>query len=311
MNYPHFFDIKNSLRLFGLQSYFELISNLYSRKKLPKVLMLTGKKGLGKSTLACHFLYSIFDINNYDKNSYCISQNSKILAQFKINIFPNIIYINGSSFKSTKVEDIRNLKNTLNQSPILNKDRFIIFDDIELFNQNSLNALLKTIEEPSKYNYFFFINNKTKPLLQTVKSRALEININIKESQRLDVIRNLTSFFKIDLILDPKLFQLSPGDFIKFNYICNEFNISPLKNYQENLSILLNLFKKNKEILFINMAFFITDIYFRNLIGKNSFKNHKIFEIKNYILDSLNNFLLYNLNQSSLLNDIKAKINNE
>ena len=37
----------------------------------------------------------------------------------------------------------------------MNKPRFIIFDDVELFNNNSLNALLKIIEEPSKNNFFY------------------------------------------------------------------------------------------------------------------------------------------------------------
>ena len=35
-------------------------------------------------------------------------------------------------------------------------------DDIEMFSTNSLNALLKLIEEPTKLNYFIFINNKKK-----------------------------------------------------------------------------------------------------------------------------------------------------
>ena len=63
---------------------------------------------------------------------------------------------------------------------MIDKDRFIILDDIELFNLNSLNALLKIIEEPTQKNYFILINNKTRPLLETLKSRALEIKIFLK-----------------------------------------------------------------------------------------------------------------------------------
>ena len=62
--------------------------------------------------------------------------------------------------KSIKVDDIRNLKSKILQSSIIDKDRFIILDDVELFNINSLNALLKIIEEPNKKNYFILINNK-------------------------------------------------------------------------------------------------------------------------------------------------------
>ena len=311
MNYPIFFDSKNSLSLFGLQKNFKFIFELYKKKKLPKVLMLSGNKGSGKSTLVNHLLYSIFDFENYKLEKLTFSDNSIFLKQFQNNIYSNIIYINGADFKSVKVDNIRNLKTTILQSTISNKDRFIIFDDIELFNHNSLNALLKIIEEPSKKNYFFLINNNTKPLLNTIKSRALEIKIILNESQRLEIIEKLVIFFNLELTLNPKSSQLSPGNFVKFNHICKEYNIIPTNDFLENLTLLLNLYKKNKDILFINLAFFIADSYFKNLKDQNLFKNNKIYEIKNYIFDNLNKFMLYNINQNSLINAVNNKLNYE
>ena len=114
--------------------------------------MLSGLKGCGKSTLVNHFLFSIFDPTHYNKREFRISDSSKLLKQLKDNIFQNIIYLKGSDFKSIKVEDIRNLKSKILQSSIINKERYIILDDVELFNPNSLNALLKIIEEPSEKN---------------------------------------------------------------------------------------------------------------------------------------------------------------
>ena len=311
MNYPIFFNTKNSLNLFDLKDNFEFISNLYSQQNLPKVLMFTGNKGSGKSTLINHFLYSIFDINNYDKEKLSISENSIFLKQFQSNIFSNIIYINGADYKSIKIEDIRNLKKRILQSTISKRDRFIIFDDIELFNNNSLNALLKIIEEPSKKNHFFLINNKGKPLIDTIKSRALEIKIILNEKQRLEIINKLINFYSLDLFLDPKTSYLSPGNFLKFNYICKEYNILVTNNLVENFSILLSVFKKKKDILMINLLFYLTDEYLKQMKIKNLLKNEKIFEIKNFITDNLNNLILYNINQNSLIHAINEKINRE
>ena len=246
MNYPIFFDTKNSLNLFHLKENFKLMLDLYLKQNLPKVLMLTGNKGSGKSTLINHFLYSIFDRDNYDNETFSISNNSTFLKQFQNNIFSNIIYINGADYKSVKIDDIRNLKKQILQSTISKKDRFIIFDDIEIFNQNSLNALLKIIEEPSQKNYFILINNKTKPLLETIKSRALEMKIILNEKQRLEIINKLVNLYKLDLILDPKSSQLSPGNFVKFNFICKEYDILPTNNFVKNLSLLLDIYKKKK-----------------------------------------------------------------
>jgi len=308
MNYPIYFDTKNSLNLFDLKENFRFISNLYLKQNLPKVMMFTGNKGSGKSTLINHFLYSIFDNDNYDKEAFSISENSSFLKQFQNNFFSNIIYINGADYKSVRIEDIRNLKKKILQSTISNKDRFIIFDDIELFNHNSLNALLKVIEEPSQKNYFFLINNKGKPLIETIKSRALEMKIILNEKQRLEIINKLVNCHKLDLILDPKSSYLSPGNFVKFNFICNEYNILPTNNFVENLSLLLDIYKKKKDILIINLLFYLADQYLKHIKDRNLIKNDKIFEIKNYIMDNLNNLILYNTNQNSLVNAIKEKL---
>jgi len=311
MNYPIFFNNKNSLNLFDLKENFKFISELYLRQNLPKVLMFSGNKGTGKSTLINHFLYSIFDTENYDKESFSIKENSSFLKQFQNNIFPNIIYINGANYKSVKIDDIRNLKKKILQSTISNKDRFIIFDDIDLFNQNSLNALLKIIEEPSHKNYFFLINNKGKPLLETIKSRALEIKIILNEKQRLEIIYKLVNFYKLDLILDPKTSQISPGNFIKFNFLCKEYNISPINNFVGNLSLLIDIYKNKKDIFIINLAFYLADQYLKNIKDKKILKNDKVFEIKNYIMDNLNNFTLHNINQKSFINAVNDKLNYE
>ena len=311
MNYPIFFNTKNSLSLFDFKKNFKFMSELYSNQNLPKVLMFTGNKGSGKSTLINHFLYSIFDSDNYNKETFSISKNSIFLTQFQNNIFSNIIYIDGADYKSVKIEDIRNLKKKILQSTISKMDRFIIFDDIELFNQNSLNALLKTIEEPSQKNYFFLINNKSKPILETIKSRALEIKIILSEKQRLEIINKLVNYYKLDLILDPYTSQLTPGDFIKYNFICKEYDIFPTNNFVENLSLLLDIYKKKKDILIINLLFYLADQYFKDIKDKDLLTNDKIFEIKNYIMKNLNNFALYNLNQKSLINAVNKKLIHE
>ena len=56
-------------------------------------------------------------------------------------------------------------------------------DDIDSYNLNCLNALLKILEEPSENTYFFLINNKSKSIIQTIKSRCIEIKIHINSIQ--------------------------------------------------------------------------------------------------------------------------------
>jgi len=309
MKYPTYFEPKKSLKLFGLSDEFNLLKDLYIKKKFPKVLMLSGIKGSGKSTLINHLMYYIFDNANYEENNFELRNQSHFHSQLLNNIFSNIIYLNGSDYKNTKIEDIRTLKKKIYQTSILDKPRFAIFDDVELFNNSSLNALLKIIEEPSKNNYFILINNKSRPLLDTIKSRCLNINIILNELKRKIILDSLIKKFNVDLVIDPIKSKLTPGNFIKFNYFFEENKISTNDDYLKNLGNLLNLYKKDKQTIFIDLILFLTNSYFDNLNNKKLFTNEKIVEYKRFVFENINKFFLYNLNQNALLNTINIKIN--
>lgn len=311
MTYPSYFNSKKSLDLFGLFKDFNFLKDLYLKNKLPKVLMLSGNKGSGKSTLLIHLIHYIFDKDNYDEEKNKFDDETVFHKQFVKDIYPNIVYLDGSNLNNTKIENIRNLKKNISKTVIEDKPRFIILDDVELFNINSLNALLKTIEEPTSNNFFFLINNKSKPLIDTIKSRCLEIKLILNEEKRLNIIECLIKKFDTKVIIDPKIYQLTPGYFIKFNYICDENKISLNNNFTINLNILLNLYKKDKTVMYMDMILFLADSYFINLKKKNFINNEKIIEYKRFVFDNINNYFLYNLNQNVLLNTISNKINNE
>ena len=63
-------ELKSSenLKLYGMSHFFCELSNLYNKKKLPTKILLSGKKGLGKSTLAYHFINYI--LSEYEDHKY-------------------------------------------------------------------------------------------------------------------------------------------------------------------------------------------------------------------------------------------------
>ena len=304
---PNYFDPHKSSKLFGLKKNLIFSRSLYLKKSLPRVLMLSGHKGIGKFTLVNHLINFIFNKTNYNDKINEFDLNSNISNHISNNLFPNVILLSGINFENSKVDDIRSLKQKVFQTNISGSERFIILDDIELFNINSLNALLKLVEEPTKNNHFILINNQSKKLIDTIKSRSLEIKIVLNKDSRSKIVSSLIETYKIKLVLNLEKSALSPGNFLKFNYILDQNDISLKDEFLDNLKLLLNIYKKNKEFNYIKLILYMTDYFFEQKM-KTSISINKLIEQKRFVSENINNFYLYNLNQNALLNKISDKI---
>ena len=249
-------------------------------------------------------MYYYFDKQNYDEKNNLVIKENNIFKQINENLYPGIIYLDGSKLKNIKIDDVRNLRNDLLKTPFTKK-RFIILDDVELFNTNSLNALLKVIEEPRKNNYFILINNQTKPILATIKSRCLEIKLIMSDNKKKQITNTLLNYFNLEEILDQNLITVSPGNFLRINYFFVEKKIDIEGDPISNLSKILNLYKKEKDIFYRDLLLFFADYYLIiNKSGKTSNKK-KFIENRSFVVKNINDFFLYNLSQNTLLNSLE------
>ena len=66
---------KAQLSLYGYENYFNSFIKLYKKNTLPNTMLLTGPKGLGKSTFAYHFINYLL---TYDENNKYSVENFKI-----------------------------------------------------------------------------------------------------------------------------------------------------------------------------------------------------------------------------------------
>ena len=60
MNIENILNPLNSIKLIGMDNYFDELIKLYNSKRMPKVLLISGQKGLGKFTLVNHLVNYIF-----------------------------------------------------------------------------------------------------------------------------------------------------------------------------------------------------------------------------------------------------------
>ena len=304
--------IKTSNKLIGYNDLFIKFEKLYLNKRLPKVILLSGDKGIGKSTLAFHFINYILSINSkipYDKDNFSINLNNEIYKKITINVEQNFNFLKCEKPNAVSIDDIRQLKTKLSKTPLVNSSRFTIIDDVELINSNSANALLKLIEEPSDYDYFFLINNKCNKVIETLISRSLEFKIFLSSEQKKLIFYYLKLHFQIEENFTHNYIQYtSPGNLIKFEPIINELEITSLNEFDKIASEIIKIFNKNKKNIYINFLLFLVDIKFLELSKKN--KNHvHIADIKNKINNLLIRYYKFNLNNINVYNQFRNYLN--
>lgn len=294
-------------KLYGFGDNFNSFINLHKKKALPKVLLFNGKKGVGKFTFTLHLVTYFLD-KTYNFENKTILNSSKILNQYPNYINENVIILS-PTLENNKINDIRNLKKKLYRKTISNNYRFIILDDVEKFNHNALNSLLKVLEEPNSNDHFILINNNQFQILKTIKSRCLEINFYLKDNERINIINSLISLFNIDPVLDFNNYYVTPGNYLNFNRICIDNKLSDELDLKKKLNTLFMLYKKNKSQIYIELAIFFTDKYFYLLAVNNSINIDLINNIKINTIKLINEYVIYNLNINSVLDKIFNQFN--
>jgi DNA polymerase-3 subunit delta' len=210
--------------------------------------------------------------------------------------------------KSIDINQIRSLILTLNKSSFNTKPRLVLIDNIELLNINSVNALLKIVEEPNDNIYFILINNNKK-ILPTLKSRCLNYNIHLTTEESIDITNKILGENSKDLIHEQMINNYStPGsilNLLNFAYT-NSLDLREinLKDFIKKI-IIEKKYKKDQFVKYI--LYSLIEIYFRQNVSS---KNIKLLKIQNYFLKKINNTKIFNLDDESLLMEFDDRVLN-
>ena len=303
-------------KLFTLDVNFNELSNLYDNNELPPKILLTGPKGSGKSTLAYHFINYIFSKNeefNYDKKSYEINENNKSFKLIQSNCHQNFYLIDLLDDKKIiEISQVRKMIEYSNKSNFNNLPKVILIDNVENLNINSVNALLKIIEEPNQNTYFILIHNSNKKILDTLKSRCLKFNISLNFDKCINVTnslikKNILENVSYDLIN----YYSTPGYYVNLINFSNNNNID-LSNYKlkDFLLYLLNGNFYKKDDFVKNYIYDLIELYFLKTIV-NAINKEKIFFIYKEFISKIYNVNKFNLDNESLFMEFKDRVLND
>ena len=300
------------INLFEHKEIFNQLCKLSISDNLPNKILFSGEKGIGKSTLAYHLINFVLSENeehsyDYENNKINSENKSYKLIQNKSN--PNFYLIDVvEDKKNIDINQIRELIINLNKSSFNNKNRFVLIDNIELLNTNSINALLKILEEPNDNINFILINNN-KFVLPTLKSRCLNFKVFLKKEQSIRVINRMIND-DINNVINKKLLDnyITPGKLYKFIKLSKEYELDLLNMDLNNfLKIVIRdkIYKKDKSMNKIIYSFI--ELYFRNNI---SVKNINLLNLYHYFLEKINTTKIYNLDEEAFFMEFEDKVLN-
>ena len=98
---------KSQLNLYGYESYFKFFIKLYEKNKLPNSILISGQKGLGKSTFTYHFinfLLSKGEENEYNRKDYVIDPNNSTYKLIQSGTHANLFLLDAIDENGESIE---------------------------------------------------------------------------------------------------------------------------------------------------------------------------------------------------------------
>jgi DNA polymerase-3 subunit delta' len=300
----------NQTKLYGLERYFTELVRFYKNGNYPNKILFSGQKSIGKATLAFHFINYVLTMNDekkYDTKSYQINSESPEFKTINNKSNTNLITIDvNEDKKSIDINQIRELIINLNKSSFNKKPRFVLIDNIELLNINSINALLKILEEPNENINFILINNNRK-ILSTLLSRCINFKISLSNNDYLKISNQLLNNDLNNLVSNELInYYFTPGEIYRLVQFSSEnsYDLSniDLKNF---LKILINDTQYKKNNFINNMMYSLMEFYFRKL---NKSFSKLLNEKYSYFIKRISDTKTYNLDKESLFIEFNEEI---
>lgn len=163
--------------LIGQEVMVQTLANAIALNRLPHAIMLTGVRGVGKTTTARLIAKALNCVGADGTGSPTIDPCG--VCEHCVNISEDrhldVQEIDAASH--TKVEEIRKIFDGVAYQPVAARYRIYIVDEVHMLSGHSFNALLKTLEEPPPHVKFLFATTEIRKVPVTILSRCMRFSL--------------------------------------------------------------------------------------------------------------------------------------
>lgn len=173
--------------LIGQEALVTTLQNAFSLNRIAHAFMLTGVRGVGKTTTARIIAKALNCVGADGKGDITLNPCGVCENCLAITEDRHMDIIEMDAASRTGVDDVRGIIENAKYNPVSARYKVFIIDEVHMLSKNAFNALLKTLEEPPPRLKFIFATTEIRKVPITVLSRCQRFDL-----QRI-TIEDLTS----------------------------------------------------------------------------------------------------------------------
>src|ERR671914_765137 len=168
----------NFADLIGQEAMVRTISNAFDTGRIPQAWILTGVRGVGKTTTARILARAL----NYELPDGSVAGPTIHMPQLGIHCQAimesrhfDVLEMDAASHNG--VDDVRQINEAIRYAPVNARYKVYILDEVHMLSPAAFNALLKTLEEPPPHAKFIFATTEIRKVPVTVLSRCQRFDL--------------------------------------------------------------------------------------------------------------------------------------
>jgi DNA polymerase-3 subunit gamma/tau len=177
-------------QLIGQEALVRTLSNAIQAGRLAHAFLLTGVRGVGKTTTARIIARAVNCIGPDGTGGPTIEPCGTCEPCLSIAADRQVDVMELDAASRTGVDDIREIIDGVRYKPVSARYKVYIIDEVHMLSKNAFNALLKTLEEPPEHTKFVFATTEIRKVPVTVLSRCQRFDL--RRIDAAELARHLT-----------------------------------------------------------------------------------------------------------------------
>jgi DNA polymerase III subunit gamma/tau len=166
---------KTFAELSGQEHVVQALSNALERGRLHHAYLLTGTRGVGKTTIARILAKSLNCLTNGVTATPC--GMCAACVDIDAGRFVDLLELDAAS--NTGIDNMREILDNARYAPTVGRYKVYLIDEVHMLSKAAFNSMLKTLEEPPEHVKFVLATTDPQKIPVTVLSRCLQFNLKL------------------------------------------------------------------------------------------------------------------------------------